>query len=59
MLWVLFDGTDSMAIEDKLPESQQRKLAESVALKPRPIPAPRQCGPACSRLRAWITSELG
>lgn len=33
VLWVLFDGTDSMAIEDKLPESQQRALAESVALK--------------------------
>lgn len=33
LLWVLFDGTDSMAIEDKLPEAQHRELAESVALE--------------------------
>ena len=33
VLWVLFDGTDSMAIEDKLPEQQQRELAKSVSLE--------------------------
>ena len=33
LLWVLFDGTDSMNIEDKLPESQYRAIAESVSLK--------------------------
>ncbi len=36
LLWVLFDGTDSMAIEDKFAESQQRVLAESVALVSEP-----------------------
>ena len=36
VLWVLFDGTDSMAIEDKLPEQQQRELAKSVSLETPP-----------------------
>ncbi len=60
LLWVLFDGTDSMAIEDKLPEAQQRKLAESVSLKTEPKP---QVSPSAGPLvypsrmdyvKAWV-----
>lgn len=33
-LWVLFDGSDSMAIEDEYAESDRSRLAESVGLTP-------------------------
>ncbi|MHB9047672.1 MAG: hypothetical protein ACYC35_17165 [Pirellulales bacterium] len=32
LLWVLFDGTDSMAIEDRLPEAERKDLAAAVGL---------------------------
>jgi hypothetical protein len=32
LLWVLFDGTDSMAIEDQLPDAQRAKLSEATGL---------------------------
>ncbi|MBW3540310.1 MAG: hypothetical protein KY476_08570 [Planctomycetes bacterium] len=32
VFWVLVDGTDSMAIEDKLPEDERRRFADAVAL---------------------------
>ena len=32
LLWVLFDGTDSMAIEDELPEQQRERFAKAVDL---------------------------
>jgi hypothetical protein len=34
LLWVLFDGTDSMAIEDEMPDADRALLAESVGLGP-------------------------
>ena len=59
LLWVLFDGTDSMNIEDKLPESQYRAIAESVSLKET---TPRGSASAAARqfparidfVKAWI-----
>ncbi len=38
-LYVIFDGTDSMAIEDELPESQRLALANAVGLKADAAPA--------------------
>lgn len=40
-LWVLFDGTDSMAIEDALPESERTRLAQAVELAGKPAKASR------------------
>ena len=34
-LWLLFDGTDSMAISDELPDSERVRLAEAVGLADR------------------------
>ena len=31
-VWLLFDGTDSMSIQDDLPDSERRKLNEAVAM---------------------------
>src|SRR5688500_3461120 len=41
-LYVVFDGTDSMAIEDELPQAQRTALAQAVGLKneTKPPPAP-------------------
>jgi hypothetical protein len=37
LLWVLFDGTDSMAIEDEMPDAERERLALAVGLtRPRP-----------------------
>ncbi len=60
VLWVLFDGTDSMAIEDKLPEQGQRELAKSVSLE---IP-PDNSGSSAGRgrrimHRGWTTCGRG
>ncbi len=33
LLWVLFDGTESMAIEDELPDAERARLAKAVDLK--------------------------
>jgi len=33
LLWVLMDGTDSMAIEDELPEEERAKLVKAVGLQ--------------------------
>jgi hypothetical protein len=34
LLWMLFDGTDSMAIVDDLSDSQRRRLADATGLSP-------------------------
>ncbi|HWC90656.1 MAG TPA: hypothetical protein VG433_13400 [Pirellulales bacterium] len=34
LVWLLFDGTDSMAIEDDLPESQRQRLDQAVGFDP-------------------------
>lgn len=39
LLWVLFDGTDSMAIEDELTEAERNALAEATGLENRPADA--------------------
>ena len=62
LLWVLFDGTDSMAIEDKLPEAQQQKLAQSVALELPPTTSPSAGSPLTdpSRMdyvKAWVNKQ--
>ncbi len=37
-LWVLFDGTDSMAIEDEMPDAERERLATAVELKAESAP---------------------
>ncbi len=39
LLWVLFDGTDSMAIEDEMPDVERQRLADAVGLTPTKAPA--------------------
>ncbi len=39
LLWVLFDGTDSMAIRDEQTEDERQKLAAAVSLDPAAIKA--------------------
>ena len=38
-LWLLFDGTDSMAVPDEIPEDQRAQLARAVALEHENPPA--------------------
>jgi hypothetical protein len=43
-VYVIFDGTDSMAIEDELPEGQRKAIGEATGMKtqdPRPSPLPK------------------
>ena len=39
LLWVLFDGTDSMAIEDEMPDAERERLAAAVGLTADKTPA--------------------
>jgi hypothetical protein len=39
LLWVLFDGTDSMAIEDEMPDAERQRLADAVGLASEKAPA--------------------
>lgn len=63
LLWVLFDGTDSMAIEDKLPEAQQNSLAESVALRSEQVQSSSASAGQTSYasrmdyVKAWVNKE--
>ncbi len=64
VLWVLFDGTDSMAIEDKLPEQQQRELAQSVSLETPPSDSSsstsenkRRHASRMDYVRAWVQKK--
>lgn len=52
-LWVLFDGTDSMAIEDEYSERDRSRLAEAVGLTPETMPPGASLGaasPAAAKL---------
>ncbi len=56
-LWVLFDGTDSMAIQDELPESDRRKLSQAVGMKPDAAP-PGASGAKLTPSRAEYVQSL-
>ncbi len=46
LLWVLFDGTDSMAIEDEMPDAERQRLAQAVGLNPAATGEQAQAAPA-------------
>ncbi len=60
VLWVLFDGTDSMAIQDELTDSERSQIEEAVGWQDaKPSTARRQRGAAGAhrlRPRAWWPS---
>ncbi len=47
-LWILFDGSDSMAVADDMPEDQRARLAEATGAG---TPSPSTTSPGTNRLR--------
>src|SRR5579863_58694 len=55
--WILFDGTDSMAIEDEYPDTERQKLDTSVDLAHESAPQSADEKPKPSRndyVKAWL-----
>jgi hypothetical protein len=57
LLWVLFDGTDSMGIEDELPEAQRTRLSDAAGLDQKEgvtAPAGADKPARVDYVRAWL-----
>lgn len=57
LLWVVFDGTESMAIRDELPQSERHRLDAAVGLKPGPPGANKPS--RADLVKAWVTKKDG
>lgn len=54
LLWVLFDGTDSMGIQDELADAQRAKLATSTGLAESTSPGEQSKPARVTYGRAWL-----
>ena len=58
LLWVLLDGTDSMAIEDEMTESERRSLADATGLSDQPeLPADASADPAVNKAKIGASKK--